>query len=268
MVIDVSMIGKSLRLERIMNRNTKKTVIVPMDHGVSDGPIFGLVNVAESVNKVAEGGANAVLLHKGMTKAGHRGYGKDLGLILHLSASTSLSPDPDYKVLVASVEEAMKIGADAVSVHVNIGANNEPEMLEILGSVAEDCDFWGMPLLSMTYPRGPDIKDEFDVEVVKHAARVGAELGADIVKTSYTGSVDSFEEVILGCPVPVIMAGGPKTKNDTEFLTMIKGAIDAGAAGVAVGRNVFQHKNPTAMIKAVSKVVHDNADVADAIEGI
>lgn len=262
----MSMLGKSLRMERIMNRNTKKIVIVPMDHGVSAGPIFGLVNVAESVNKVAEGGANAVLLHKGITKAGHRGYGKDLGLIIHLSASTSLSPDPNYKVLVTSVEEAIKIGADAVSVHINIGATNEPEMLEILGTVAAECDFWGMPLLAMMYPRGPDIKDEFNVDAVKHAARVGAELGADIVKTNYTGDVESFKEVILGCPVPVVMAGGPKTNNDRDFLLSIKGAMDAGATGVAVGRNVFQHQHPKRMIKAVSKIVHDSIDVDLALK--
>ncbi len=268
MVIYLSMLGKSLRLERIMNRNTKKTVIVPMDHGVSEGPIFGIVNIAQSVNNAAEGGANAILLHKGMAGAGHRGYGKDLGLILHLSASTSLSPDPNNKVLVASVEEAMKIGADAVSVHVNIGADNEPQMLQSLGLIAEDCAFWGMPLLAMMYPRGDKIKDQYDVEVVKHAARVGAEIGADIVKTNYTGDTESFKEVVLGCPVPVVMAGGPKSKTDEEFLTMIRGAVDAGASGVAAGRNVFQHKKPKTMLRAIHKVVHDNALPKDVLEGI
>jgi len=118
-------IGKRIRLERIINRDTGKTVIVPMDHGVSMGPIKGIINLSKTINEVAEGGANAVVLHKGMVEFGHRGYGRDIGLILHLSASTSLGPDPNEKVLVASVEEALKLGADAVSIHVNIGSNTE-----------------------------------------------------------------------------------------------------------------------------------------------
>jgi fructose-bisphosphate aldolase/2-amino-3,7-dideoxy-D-threo-hept-6-ulosonate synthase len=88
-------IGKQVRLERIINRKTRKIIIVPMDHGVSVGPIKGLVNMPEAINKVADGGANAVLLHKGVIKTGHRGYGRDIGLIIHLSASTALGPDPN-----------------------------------------------------------------------------------------------------------------------------------------------------------------------------
>lgn len=103
-------------------------------------------------------GANAVLLHKGMVEAGHRGYGRDIGLIVHLSASTSLGPDPNHKVLVTTVEEAIKLGADAVSVHVNVGSEEEAEMLTKLGMVAEACREWSMPLLSMMYPRGKKLK--------------------------------------------------------------------------------------------------------------
>jgi fructose-bisphosphate aldolase/2-amino-3,7-dideoxy-D-threo-hept-6-ulosonate synthase len=177
-------IGKQVRLERIINRKTRKIIIVPMDHGVSVGPIKGLVNMPEAINKVADGGANAVLLHKGVIKTGHRGYGRDIGLIIHLSASTALGPDPNNKVLVTSVEEAIKLGADAVSVHINIGAEEEADMLRKLGKISSDCSEWGMPLLAMMYPRGSKIKSEHDVEVVKLSARVGAELGADMVKTN------------------------------------------------------------------------------------
>jgi fructose-bisphosphate aldolase / 2-amino-3,7-dideoxy-D-threo-hept-6-ulosonate synthase len=117
----VVMRGKDIRLERIMNRNTKKTIIVPMDHGVSNGPIAGLIDMAQAVNLVAEGGANAVIGHVGLALHGHRQGGRDVGLILHLSASTSIGPDPNDKVLVNSVTNALKMGADAVSIHVNIG---------------------------------------------------------------------------------------------------------------------------------------------------
>ena len=154
------MIGKNVRLQRIMNRNTGKTVIIPMDHGVSVGPIKGLEDMKDTVNKVADGGANAIVLHKGIVGAGHRAGGRDIGLIVHLSASTCVSPDSNNKVIVTSVEEAIKLGADAVSIHVNVGADNEAEMLKDMGRIVSDCNKWGMPLLAMMYPRGKKIKDE------------------------------------------------------------------------------------------------------------
>jgi class I fructose-bisphosphate aldolase len=123
-----------------------------------------------------------------------------------------------------------------------------------------------MPLLAMVYPRGEKIKDEYDVEAVKHAARVGSEIGADVVKVSYTGSVESFKEVVAGCSIPVVIAGGPKMDSDREILEMVKGSIEAGGNGVSIGRNVFQHKNPTRMVQAISALVHNDVSVEDALE--
>jgi fructose-bisphosphate aldolase/2-amino-3,7-dideoxy-D-threo-hept-6-ulosonate synthase len=184
----MSQIGKSIRMERVMNRDSRRTVIIPLDHGVTIGPVEGIIDLRQTVNQAAEGGANAVVEHKGMIRSGHRGYGKDIGLIIHLSASTSLAPDPNKKVLVASVEEALRKGADAVSVHINVGAADESLMLAALGEVSDRCLQWGMPLLAMMYPRGEKIDDQNKVEFVKHAARVGAELGADIVKRLSRGA--------------------------------------------------------------------------------
>ncbi len=260
------MIGKEIRLERIIDRNSRKTVIIPMDHGVTVGPIEGLADMRTAVSKVVAGGANAILIHKGIIRAGHRGTGKDVGLIIHLSAGTSISPDPNAKELVCSVEEAMKLGADAVSVHINLGAETDKEMLAQLGYVSERCLEWQMPLVAMMYTRGPKIKNEFDVNNVKHAARVGAELGADIVKVPYTGSVDSFTEVVQGCTVPVVIAGGEKMDSDEDIFEMVEGALKAGAAGVSIGRNAFQHEKPDKMVKALSKMVHEGATVQEAIE--
>jgi len=132
--------------------------------------------------------------------------------------------------------------------------------------VARSASEWGMPLLAMVYPRGRKIKDEYNVDVVRHAARVGAELGADVVKVSYTGSPESFREVVAGCHVPVIIAGGPKMDSDKAVLEMVKGAIEAGASGTSIGRNVFQHKNPAKMVKALCMIVHENASVDEALE--
>ena len=260
------MIGKMIRLERIIDRNSRRTVIVPMDHGVTVGPIEGLADMRETVSRVVAGGANAILMHKGIVRAGHRGAGRDVGLIIHLSASTTLSPDPNAKELVCTVEDALKLGADAVSVHINLGAETDKEMLRQLGDVSSRCLLWQMPLVVMMYTRGPKIKNEFEVENVKHAARVAAELGADIVKVVYTGSVESFREVVEGCPVPVVIAGGEKMDSDEDIFKMVDDALKAGAAGVSIGRNAFQHRKPEKIVAALCKMVHNNASIKEAIE--
>jgi len=260
------MIGKQIRLERIMDRNSGKTVIIPMDHGISSGPITGLIDMKKTVAEVSDGGANAIVIHKGLVESGHRKRGRDLGLIIHLSASTSLSPDPNTKVLVCTVEEALRLGADAVSIHVNIGADDGNKMLKDFGRVSKAAKEWGMPLLAMVYTRGQKIKNEYDSKVVKHAARVGAELGADIVKVPYTGSVESFGEVVAGCFVPVVIAGGPQMETDRDVLVMVQGAMEAGGSGVSIGRNAFQHKKPSVIVKAICKIVHEGASVEDALK--
>ncbi len=260
------MLGKKIRMERIINRKTNKCVIVPLDHGVSDGPIDGIIDLPSTIESISKGGANAVLMHKGVVGTGHRGYGSDIGLIIHLSASTGLSPDPNHKVSVTSVEKAIKLGADAVSVHVNVGSDGESEMIANLGIIAEICDEWGMPLIAMMYPRGKNVAEEHDSEVVKLAARVGAELGADIVKTNYTGDHDTFKDVVNGCPVPVVIAGGPKVETEEQLFSMVRDAVNAGGAGVAMGRNIFQSKNPELMTRAISEIVHNQITVEEALK--
>lgn len=260
------MIGKKIRLERIINRHTGRTVIAPMDHGVSNGPMKGIIDIDKTVESISQGGADAILMHKGIVEQGHRGYGKDIGLIVHLSASTSLAPNPNNKVIVTSVEKAIQLGADAVSVHVNLGSETESEMLQELGEISETCSYWGIPLLAMMYPRGQKVENEHDVELVKHAARVGSELGVDIVKTNYTGDPDSFKEVVEGALVPVVIAGGPKVNTDEELLQMVKDSIEVGGAGVAFGRNLFQAENPGKITKAISEVVHNDLEVNEALK--
>ncbi|MFO7717100.1 MAG: 2-amino-3,7-dideoxy-D-threo-hept-6-ulosonate synthase [Thermodesulfobacteriota bacterium] len=258
-------LGKALRLERIVNRNTGRSIIVPLDHGVTVGPIYGLVDLRETVDKVAEGGANAVLMHKGLVRCGHREHGQDVGLIVHLSASTALSPYPNAKVLVGSVEDAIKLGADAVSVHVNIGDESERQMLSDLGNVASRAAEWGIPVLAMVYARGPKIENEFDPQVVAHCARLGEELGADVVKVVYTGDIDSFSKVVDACCVPVVIAGGPKLENTRQLVQMVHDSIEAGGAGLSVGRNIFQADAPDRLVRALHQVVHEDYSVEQAL---
>jgi fructose-bisphosphate aldolase / 2-amino-3,7-dideoxy-D-threo-hept-6-ulosonate synthase len=260
------MFGKGIRTERIIDRNTGRAVIVPLDHGITMGPVEGLVDMKSTIDKISQGGATGVVLHKGVVPYGHRSFGRDIGLIVHLSASTSLSPDPNAKVLVTTVEEAIRLGADAVSIHVNIGANTEPNMLSDFGEISRKCNEWGMPLMVMIYPRGKDIKNGYDVDLIKQCARAGMELGADIIKTSYTGDIDSFHEVVRGAIVPVIIAGGPKMSSDRELLQMVKDSVEAGGRGVSIGRNIFQHRNVTAITRAVADIVLRDVEVDEALK--
>jgi len=252
--------GKNRRLRRIFREN-HRTVVVPMDHGVSIGPVKGIENMQETVRRLLKGGADAFVLHKGIAK---RVDVENAGLIVHLSAISNLTPNCLNKVQVCTVQEALHLGADAVSVHVNVGAQDESAMLTTLGKVADECDKFGMPLLAMMYPRGPNIKNEHDVTAVAHAARLGAELGADIIKTNYTGNVETFKQVVEGCPVPVIIAGGQKAETTQQILQMVYDSMKTGCAGLSIGRNVFQHKNPTSMVRTLVAIVHEGLSVEQA----
>jgi len=242
-------------------RDDSKSFIIAMDHGVTLGPVRGLENMQETVKRVVSGGADAVLVHKGIAKHVDT-HGS--GLIVHVSASTKLGGKPNLKVGVCTLEEAVRLGADAVSAHINVGSEEEDKMLEFLGSLSEQCDSFGIPLLAMMYPRGPNIKNENEYEVVAHAARIGAELGADVVKTVYTGDTNSFRRVVQSCPVPVVVAGGPRMKTDMDVLELGESSMKAGAAGLSFGRNVFQHDRPQAMSRALAAIVHEHANAKDA----
>jgi len=264
--VDKTMTGKEIRLGRIRDDDSGNFVTVPMDHGVTLGPVKGLNDVHETIDEIGRGGGDSVLVHKGVVEQSFDKVEEDLGVIVHLNAATSVGPDPNDKVMVGDVKRAVRLGADAVSVHINVGSETEPHQLQDLGEVADRCDEYGMPLLAMTYVRGPDV--EPTAENVAHATRLGAELGADVVKTSYTGNPDEYERVIDGCPVPVVIAGGPKAETRREVLRDIRDAMDVGARGVSMGRNIFQDDDVEAMTRAVSRVVHDGASVDEALSEV
>jgi fructose-bisphosphate aldolase / 2-amino-3,7-dideoxy-D-threo-hept-6-ulosonate synthase len=254
--------GKTRRLRRIMQPDNH-TLIVPMDHGVTVGPIPGITNMQQITNQLIKGKADAILVHKGIAKRIDVG---NVGLIVMLSGISNISPNMNGKVQVCSVQEAIRIGADAVSVHVNVGAQDEDKMLQNLGKVSDECDIYGIPLLAMMYPRGPKIQNEHAADMIAHAARIGAELGADIIKTNYTGNMDTFKAVVESCPVPIVIAGGPKCKSMEEVLHTTIDAMKAGASGLSIGRNVFQCENPTQITKTLSSIVHQNATIEQALK--
>ena len=252
----MSDVGKKRRLRRIMPDG--KTLIVPMDHGMSS-PIEGIQNIDVILEKI-DGIVDAVVLHKGIVKNSKYVENMHSALIIHLSGSTLYHANE--KVLVCSVEKAIALGADGVSIHVNIGSKTECDQLRDAGIISEICDSYGIPLLAMMYPRGEKV--EVNKESVKHAVRVGYELGADIVKTCYTGSVESFAEVVEYCDVPVVVAGGSK-KSGKELLEEVRGAMLAGAKGVAIGRNVFQSSQPEIIVKDLRRVIHDSTTEVEVV---
>jgi len=252
--------GKNRRMKQILQQDNR-TVIVPMDHGVTIGPIFGIANIQQTINQLVKGGVDAVIVHKGIAKIVDT---TSTGLIVMLNGMSNLNPNMNNKVQVCSVQEAIHLGADAVSVHVNVGAPDEDKMLSTLGKTAAECDKFGLPLLAMMYPRGPKITDEHAVEAVAHAARIGAELGADIIKTNYTGSIETFKQVTESCPVPVLIAGGPKCRSVNELLQTTSDALKAGASGLSMGRNIFQWDNQTLIVKALSAMVHNGISIEQA----
>ena len=256
-------LGKRLRLRRLLSREGRG-VVVPMDHGVSEGPMPGLERPADTAARVVAGGADSVIVHKGLVRTIAPALG-DVGYWLHVSAGTGLNPDPNDKRVVATVEEALRLGADGLSIHVNVGAKEESRMVEDMGRLATECERYGLPLLAMMYPRGHEIRNPHDLELVKKVARLGYELGADVLKVPYTGAPDSFREVVRGVDVPVLVSGGPKATSERDFLAMVAGALEAGGAGVSVGRNFWQHKDPAAMTRAVARLVHDRVSLDDAL---
>lgn len=257
-------IGRDIRLSRILNNG--KMLCIPMDHGITNGPIHGLEDVYGFIYKCEKSGITSIIINKGIIKSLPRPLA--VGIIAHLSASTSLGPSPNKKVQMGSVEDAIRLGADAISVHINIGAKEESEMLQKLGMISDKCNEWNVPLIAMMYPRGESIKDPYDVDIVSHVARIGAEAGADIVKTVYTGNSDTFKSVVRTCPVPVVIAGGPKASTDEDILEMCSGAMQAGAIGVTFGRNIFQHKNPPIILNALSKIIFNGKNPKEALRNI
>lgn len=255
--------GKQVRLSRIAAEG--RILCVPMDHGVSSGPIKGLVKIHETMRKVERGGATAVIVHKGILKS--LSEPMRIGVIVHLSGSTSLSPNPNWKVQVGTVEEAIRLGADAVSLHINIGNKDEQDMLVKLGMVADECDAWGIPLVAMMYPRGENIKNPRDPETIAHVARIAAELGADIVKVPMpSANPDEIRVITRGCPVPVVAAGGPKMEDDRAVLELAAAVVEAGGAGVTFGRNIFQHDDPEKITRALRMVIIEGKGVDEAMK--
>ena len=244
-----------------------KYLMVPMDHGITMGAVEGLVDIESTVNRVTTGGADSILTQRGIAGRVH-GNLNGAGYIVHLNGSTDTGADENDKRRTGTVEDAVRVGADAVSFHVNVFSEYEPDQIEGLAAVTSEADRLGLPTLVMAYARGHEVREtdpEAFAEDLGHAVRLAEELGGDIVKTAYSGSADTFERVVESTSLPVVIAGGSRG-SDTETLEMVRGAMDAGGAGVSMGRSIFQHESPETITRAVHAVVHEDADAVEAAQ--
>ncbi|WP_328222746.1 MULTISPECIES: class I fructose-bisphosphate aldolase family protein [unclassified Streptomyces] len=250
--------GKPLRWRRLSLAGDDRHLLIPLDHSVSDGPVAPPGRWEDLLKALVAGGADGIIVHKGRARTLAPDLLKNCALVVHLSASTACSADVDAKVLVGDVEEAVTLGADAVSVHVNIGSDTEGRQLADLGAVARSCDTWGMPLIAMVYPRGPRIENPHDPVLLAHIVNVAADLGADMVKTSVALPLDRMAEVVAHSPIPVLAAGGPPDGSDLiEYGTAV---MAAGCRGLAVGRRIFSSPSPASLVSRLAAVVHGHGD--------
>lgn len=260
------MTGKTLRLRRLLNPSDGRMVIFPLDHGVTCGPIHGLERIDRAIHLGSRAGADALVLHKGMLNTLMDIQERHPGVFMHLSASTQMGSAPHRKVLVGTVEEAIRRGADGVSVHINFGNEHEHDMLRDLGEVGSACAQWQMPLLVMAYIRGVHAPSTDVDAAIAHAARVAAELGADVIKIPAPEDSHVLEQICSSLPIPVVVAGGSKVPDARLLLQRIDGMLASGARGVAVGRNVFQCEHPGALLRGICDVVHGGLSGAEAGE--
>lgn len=256
--------GTQLRLGQLDGHGDGRLMIVPLDHSVADGPIEVHESLDELVGDLADGGVDAVVLHKGTLRQIQPRRFMRMSLIVHLSASTAHAPDPDAKYLVSSVESALRLGADAVSIHVNMGSQAEEQQIGDLARIAESCDRWSLPLLAMVYARGPEIANPKDPALLAHAAALAADLGADIVKITHPGSEQALVDIVSTCPIPVVVAGGPPVDNTEELLDLTASTMRTGAAGLAMGRNIFGAPDPGALAAQITDVVHSRRSLVAA----
>ena len=264
-------LGKEFRLKRLVHRETNSTVICALDHGMTSPKFLsGLVDMKAKVREAQQGGANVFMLSKGFARIVVDEFNRDTSFAMVLSASAAGCPRPNIVVQIAQVEEALRLGADAVVVYVALTGENEPAMIRFLGEVGRECERLGMPLIAEAeYPSAyasPDAMEKgYGYEYLLRNARLCAELGADIVKTNWPGSGELFARIVEAVPVPVVLAGGPVI-SDRELLERMEQAMQGGAIGCSVGRNIFQHQNPFAITRALSRVIHEHWSAEKALE--
>ncbi len=269
----MSATGKRMRLRRLIEPGTGKSVIFAISHGTTSPVLLkGTEDIVSRVAAAHRGGANVVFLSAGYARHCVEEFEKapNLSLTLKISSTAAGYHLPHQEVLFGSVQQALCLGADGVVVLVPLSKENEREIIRWLGRLGEECERYGMPLLAeaefpTAYHKTESVSalEKYGIEYLRRSVRLCTELGADIIKTNWTGDQESFAEIVTSTPVPVVVAGGSR-ESSKDLLKKIHLAIGAGAVGCSVGRNIFQHKDPEAMTRAISMVVKEGKSVESA----
>lgn len=260
-------IGKTIRMDRIFRKDTGKSVIVAIDHGGIAGPMKGINDPAKLITDCVEGGADAVLTTRGFARAAGDAWERKTSLILRLTGGFTVLGGKFEEEMISSPETALAYASSGAAVTVKFGHEREGEFIKTASLTADICERWSLPLMIEAMAKGPDMKST-DPKGVALAARAAAEIGADIVKSYYTGNPDTFAAAVEGCPVPIVILGGEKTDSIRDVLSDVYYAMQAGAAGIAIGRNIWQHEHTRQMIEAMTGLVHEGWSVDQAMKHI
>jgi fructose-bisphosphate aldolase / 2-amino-3,7-dideoxy-D-threo-hept-6-ulosonate synthase len=266
-------VGKRMRLKRVIDR-PGVSVICALDHGMTS-PTFlePLASIEERTAEAVAGGANVIMMSRGMIRRAEPAFGPETSLALLLSASANAGEERPSVIRIAPVEEALRLGADAVVLFVALGGDAEPDMIRTLAEVGEACDRLGMPFIAeaefpTTYARVEDLADAYGFEYLQRNVRLCAELGADMVKTNWPGDGESFGRLVQATSgVPVVLAGGSRV-SDRELLDRMEAAMAAGGIGCSVGRNIFMHEDPEALTRALSRVIRERWPAEKAFDAL
>ncbi|QPV63906.1 aldolase [Halosimplex litoreum] len=249
-----------------------KALVLAYDHGIEHGPVdFDPQPESadpEHVFDVATHPAvTSLAVGKGIAEAYYPSYEDDVSLLAKLNGTSNLwMGEPDSAINCSVEYAAEELGAEAIGFTVYPGVNGEVEMFEEFREVQEKAREYDLPVVMWSYARGQAVKNDTSEETIAYAARLGLELGADIAKVKYPGSKEAMETVTrMAGPTKVLMSGGSKT-SDREFLESVKSVIDAGGAGLAVGRNVWQREDPIALLDALEEVIYEEASVEEALD--
>jgi fructose-bisphosphate aldolase, class I len=278
MITSFSNAGKTIRLGRILNPTTQRAAVVAFDHGLHLGAIPGVMQPEQTLRDLSDAGADAFLVAPGVARAFAQvfaGRGAP-GLILRLDWTNRwrdadhLGSDEGRGGVIGAVEDAARLGADAVLVYLFIGYENpadEARQVEDVARIAMACERLGMGCIIEPMPRGKRVgADPYNATYIALGARMACEIGADLLKTDYSGNSESFQQVIAASFRPVLIAGGPKTTTLRETLEMVTGARDAGACGMFIGRNVFQAETPSRMMQTLHDIIHADLSLNDAMQ--
>ncbi|UIJ37388.1 2-amino-3,7-dideoxy-D-threo-hept-6-ulosonate synthase [Desulfobaculum bizertense] len=249
--------GVTRRTRRLFETKSGRVVLLPLDHGASEGMLSGLEAYPELIRELNETPVQGVILNKGLARTLNASIPLSTQLIVQLTAGTKHGVPTYNQSLVCTPEEALRLGADAVSFQMTIGNDLEEKMLQEFAATVDNAHQLGLPLIASISARGGQIVNELDSSLVGHCIRLGGELGADAVCVPYSGSASSFTRAVQLSPIPVLVMGGPMQPNWKNFLGTMKQALQTGISGVSVGRNIFQHKEPKQALKELCELIHE-----------